>query len=275
MFSVKNKHIVITGAGGVIGSTIATALSREGAILTILDFNEEKLKNSEREISIYGDNHLAFTCNVFDIATLENVKAEILKRGKAIDGLINVAGGASKGASAKTEFLTPETHIEDSFFGINMSDFQYTSDLNFMGSVIPIKVFGEVMARQKAGIIINISSMGAIRPLTKSPAYCAGKAAITNFTLWLAVHLSASNVRVNAIAPGFFLTEQNRFLLVDEESGEFTARGKKIIDHTPLGRLGDPEDLISTVFWLLSDNSSFVTGSVIPVDGGFSAYSGV
>jgi NAD(P)-dependent dehydrogenase (short-subunit alcohol dehydrogenase family) len=218
---------------------------------------------------------LAYPCNVFDTKALEDIRAEVIRLFGGIDGLLNIAGGASKGASTKTEFSTGETALEDTFFGMNLPDFQNTADLNFMGSVIPCKVFGEEMARQQSGNIINISSMGAIRPLTKSPAYCAGKAAITNFTLWLAVHLSKSNIRVNAIAPGFFLTDQNRFLLVDEASGEFTRRGMRIIEHTPLGKLGIPEDLISTVFWLLSGSSSFVTGAVIPVDGGFSAYSGV
>lgn len=275
MFSVRDKHIIITGAGGVIGSTIALALAKAGARLCILDFNEEKLKITEQMIRVAGGNHLAFTCNVFDVTAMEKIKIEILKEFGRIDGLLNIAGGATKGASTKAEFLTAETPFEDSFFGVNLSDFQATSDLNFMGSVIPAKVFGETMARQQSGTIINISSMGAFRPLTKSPAYCAGKAAITNFTLWLAVHLSKSNIRVNAIAPGFFLTEQNRFLLIDEASGEFTPRGKRIVDHTPLGKLGNPEDLLSTVFWLLSDESSFVTGAVIPVDGGFSAYNGI
>ncbi len=275
MFSVKNKCIVITGAGGVIGSTVAVSLAQAGARLCILDFDEEKLKITEEKINEQGVNHLAFQCNVFDVTDLEKIKVEILKEFGRIDGLLNIAGGARKGASTKTEFLASGTPLEDTFFGVNLLDFQATSDLNFMGSVIPTKVFGEAMARQQSGNIINISSMGAIRPLSKSPAYSAGKAAITNFTLWLAVHLSKSNIRVNAVAPGFFLTTQNRFLLFDEASGDLTPRGKRIIDHTPLGKLGKPEDLISTIFWLLSDNSSFITGAIIPVDGGFSAYNGI
>ncbi|MCK4745578.1 MAG: SDR family oxidoreductase, partial [Bacteroidales bacterium] len=162
-----------------------------------------------------------------------------------------------------------------SFFGIDLADFQYTSDLNFMGSVIPSKVFCASMAKQKRGNIINISSMGAIQPLSKSPAYSAGKAAVNNFTQWLAVHLSKVNVRVNAIQPGFILTEQNRFLLYDEKTGDLSPRGKRIVDHTPLGKLGKPTDVISTIFWLLADESSFITGTCIPVDGGFSAYNGI
>lgn len=275
MFSVKNKKIIITGAGGVIGSTIAVSLAKAGAHLCILDFNEKNLKIAEKKINAYGNHHLAFMCNVFDVPGLEKIKDNVLKEFRQIDGLLNVAGGASKGASTKAEFLSTDTSMENSFFGLNLPDFQNTSDLNFMGSVIPTKVFGEAMARQQSGNIINISSMGAMRPLSKSPAYCAGKAAITNFTLWLAVHLSKSNIRVNAIAPGFFLTEQNRFLLFDETTGKLTPRGEKIINHTPLGKLGNPEDLVSTVLWLLSDSSSFITGTIIPIDGGFSAYSGI
>jgi NAD(P)-dependent dehydrogenase (short-subunit alcohol dehydrogenase family) len=275
MFSVKGKCIIVTGAGGVIGSTLAVALAKAGARLALLDLNEEKVKQTGELVKACGPDPLVFPCNVFDVAGLEQVRTAVLKAFGRIDGLLNIAGGANKGASTRTEFLKPGTPFEDSFFGVDLPDFQRTADLNFMGSVIPAKVFGEVMARQRSGHIINISSMGAFRPLSKSPAYSAGKAAITNFTQWLAVHLSTSHIRVNAIAPGFFLTEQNRFLLYDEATGELTARGKRIIDHTPLGKLGNPDDLVSTVIWLLSGSSSFVTGAVIPVDGGFNAYNGI
>jgi NAD(P)-dependent dehydrogenase (short-subunit alcohol dehydrogenase family) len=275
MFSVKNKHIIVTGASGVLGSSISVALAKSGAHLTILGRNEQKLKITEEKIKVYGGKYLALACDVLDAEELSRINDQILKEFATIDGLINVAGGASKGASTRTEFLSPETPIVDSFFGIDLPDFQYTADLNFMGTVIPCKIFGEAMARQQSGNIINISSMGAIQPLSKSPAYSAGKAAVNNFTQWLAVHLSKSNIRVNAIAPGFILTEQNRFLLFDEKTGELTPRGKRIVDHTPLGKLGDPDDLISTILWLLSEQSSFITGATIPVDGGFSAYNGI
>ena len=275
MFSVKNKHIIVTGASGVIGSTIAVSLAKDGAKLTILGRSAEKLQVTEELIKTYTNDYLAFTCDVMDVAALEEINKEVLARFSRIDGLINVAGGVSKGAATKTEFMTPNTPLEDSFFGIDLSDFRYTTDLNFMGSVIPSKVFGEAMAKQQYGNIINISSMGAIQPLSKSPAYSAGKAAVNNFTQWMAVHMSKSNVRVNAVAPGFFLTEQNRFLLTDEKTGELTPRGKRIVDHTPLGKLGDPVELNSTILWLLSDSSSFITGATIPVDGGFSAYNGI
>jgi len=275
MFSVKNKHFIVTGASGILGTAISIALAKSGANLAILGRNEQKLKVTEEKIKVFGGNHLAFACDVLNAEELSKINDHILKEFTKIDGLINVAGGATKGASTKTEFLYSNTPLEDSFFGVNLADFQYTSDLNFMGTVIPAKIFGEVMARQQYGNIINISSMGAIQPLSKSPAYSAGKAAVNNFTQWLAVHLSKSNIRVNAIAPGFILTEQNRFLLFDEKTGELTPRGKRIIDHTPLGKLGNPDDLISTIFWLLSEHSSFITGATIPVDGGFSAYNGI
>jgi NAD(P)-dependent dehydrogenase (short-subunit alcohol dehydrogenase family) len=275
MFSVKDKTIIVTGASGVIGTAISVALAKNGAQLIILGRNEKKLQNTFKMISESGANHEQFVCDVLDIKSIELVLEKILKKVNKIDALINIAGGATPGASTKAEFMRAETPFNDSFFGIDPEAFRTTSDLNFLGSVFPSKVFGEVMARQKSGNIINISSMGAIQPLSKSPAYSAGKAAITNFTQWLAVHLSKVNVRVNAIAPGFILTEQNRFLLFDEKTGELTPRGKRIIEHTPQGKLGNPDDLISTIFWLLADESSFVTGVIVPVDGGFSAYNGI
>lgn len=275
MFSVKNKNVVITGASGVIGSAISVELARNGARIAILGRNENKLQSTFSKLLEFGNNHLQFMCDVLDGTALEKINSEILKEFGHIDALINVAGGATKGASTKTEFLREDTPLEDSFFGVDLNEFGYTTDLNFMGSVIPVKIFAESMAKQKNGNIINISSMGAIQPLSKSPAYSAGKAAISNFTQWLAVHLSKVNVRVNAIAPGFVLTEQNRFLLFDENTGELTPRGRRIVDHTPQGKLGAPEDLISTIFWLLADESSFITGITVPVDGGFSAYNGI
>jgi len=275
MFSVRNKNIIVTGASGVIGSAISIALAKNGASVAALGRNKNKLQVTFKKIRKFGGHHLQFVCDVLDEERLEKVGNKILNEFNHIDALINVAGGATKGASTKNEFLTAGSSYEDSFFGVNLSAFQYTSDLNFMGSVIPSKIFAEQMARQGNGNIINVSSMGAIQPLSKSPAYSAGKAAINNFTQWLAVHLSKVNVRVNAIAPGFILTEQNRFLLFDEKSGELTPRGKRIIDHTPQGKLGSPYDLISTVLWLLADESSFITGITVPVDGGFSAYNGI
>lgn len=275
MFSVKNRNIVVTGASGIIGSTIAIELAQKGARIVVLGRNYEKLQNTFNQLNQISSGHLQFDCDVLNAIAVEKINTKIQMELGHIDALINVAGGATKGASTNAEFLTPKTPFIDSFFGVDLIDFSYTTDLNFMGSVIPTKIFAESMAKQQSGNIINISSMGAIQPLSKSPAYSAGKAAISNFTQWLAVHLSKVNVRVNAIAPGFILTEQNRFLLFDEKSGELTDRGKRIVDHTPQGKLGAPDDLISTIFWLLAEESSFVTGITVPVDGGFSAYNGI
>ncbi|MCG6189943.1 SDR family oxidoreductase [Maribellus maritimus] len=275
MFSVKNRTIIVTGASGVIGFAISEALAKKGARIIALGRNKEKLNKSFEQLASFGTEHLQMVCNVLDVHSLQEVAQHLDKKKITIDALINVAGGAAPGASSKSEFLFAETPLEDSFFGLDLNDFRYTTDLNFPGSVYPIKILGESMAKQKSGNIINISSMGAIQPLSKSPAYSAGKAAITNFTQWLAVHLSKSNIRVNAIAPGFILTEQNRFLLFDDKSGNLTPRGQRIVSHTPQGKLGDPVDLVSTVFWLLSEKSSFITGITVPVDGGFSAYNGI
>jgi NAD(P)-dependent dehydrogenase (short-subunit alcohol dehydrogenase family) len=275
MFSVKNKTIIVTGSSGVIGSAISVALAKEGARIIALGRNKEKLQAAFDKLSVFGKDHMQIICDVLDVESLNEANRQIQEKAGVIDALINVAGGATKGASTKTEFLFPDTALEDSFFGVDLNDFRYTTDLNFLGSVYPIKILGESMAKHQRGNIINISSMGAIQPLSKSPAYSAGKAAISNFTQWLAVHLSKSSIRVNAIAPGFILTEQNRFLLYDEQSGDLTPRGKRIVDHTPQGKLGVPDDLLSTIFWLLADESSFVTGITVPIDGGFSAYNGI
>jgi NAD(P)-dependent dehydrogenase (short-subunit alcohol dehydrogenase family) len=186
-----------------------------------------------------------------------------------VDILINGAGGNKKEATTSPDL---------SFFDLPADAVQWVFNLNFIGTLLPCQVFGKVMAEREEGIILNVSSMNAFRPLTRIPAYSAAKAAVSNFTQWLAVHISqeySPNIRVNAIAPGFFLTEQNRFLLTDEETGELTPRGRTIIDHTPMGRFGHPDDLIGTVLWLLSPGAAFVHGVVVPVDGGFSAFGGV
>jgi NAD(P)-dependent dehydrogenase (short-subunit alcohol dehydrogenase family) len=212
---------------------------------------------------------MAAQADVLDRASLERLAAEVMETFGRVDILINGAGGA------KPEATTSDTL---SFFDLPQEAVQWVADLNFLGSFLACQVFGRPMVEAGGGQIINISSMGADRPLTRSVAYSAAKAAISNFTQWLAVHMAQNytpNIRVNALSPGFFLTEQNRFLLVDAESGELTARGKSIISHTPLGRFGDPQDLVGVVLWLLSDGAAFVHGIVIPIDGGFSAYSGV
>jgi NAD(P)-dependent dehydrogenase (short-subunit alcohol dehydrogenase family) len=207
-----------------------------------------------------------------NVLLADSVKAAvdlILAKFGKIDGLINGAGGNKPDAS---------TSVERSFFDLTQDAFRWVFDLNLLGTIIPSQIIGRHMAERKQGVILNVSSMNAFRPLTRIPAYSAAKAGVSNFTQWLATHMAqeySPAIRVNAIAPGFFLTEQNRFLMTDKETGTLTERGKKIIDHIPMGRLGVPEDLSGTVLWLMSPASAFVTGVVVPVDGGFSAYSGV
>ena len=216
-----------------------------------------------------GGQSVAITCNVLDRGSIEKCAEEILNKFGRIDILINGAGGNKPQAT---------TGVENSFFDLPEDAFKWVFDLNLLGSILPSQVFGRIMAEQKHGIILNISSMNAFRPLTRIPAYSAAKAGISNFTQWLAVHMAqeySPEIRVNAIAPGFFLTDQNRFLLTEKETGQLTTRGQKIIDHTPMNRFGNPADLEGTILWLISSASTFVTGIVVPVDGGFSAYSGV
>jgi NAD(P)-dependent dehydrogenase (short-subunit alcohol dehydrogenase family) len=213
--------------------------------------------------------HQAAFIDVLDKAAVQQATDKVIADYGKIDGLINGAGGNNPKAT---------TNPEQSFFDIPAEAIQFVSNLNLQGTILPSQAFGRCMVKQKEGVILNISSMNALRPLTRIPAYSAAKAAVSNFTQWLAVHLAqeySPNIRVNAIAPGFFLTEQNRFLLTDKQTGALTARGHKIIDHTPMARFGTPEDLVGAVLWLLSPASQFVTGIVLPIDGGFSAYSGV
>jgi len=208
-------------------------------------------------------------CDILDSQMLQQAAGTVTEHFGHIDYLINGAGGNHPKAT---------TSPEQPFFGIPAESFEFVLKLNLQGTVLPSQVFGKYMAEHKSGVILNISSMNAFRPLTRIPAYSAAKAAVSNFTQWLAVHLAqeySANIRVNALAPGFFMTEQNRFLLTDAQSGELTARGKTIIDHTPLARFGEPNDLVGAMFWLLSPASAFVTGIVVPIDGGFSAFSGV
>jgi NAD(P)-dependent dehydrogenase (short-subunit alcohol dehydrogenase family) len=276
--NLKNKVAVITGGGGIICSTMARSLATQGVRTVILDINKdaatEVVDRIEKEIRTPA---IGVTANVLDKSSLEAAKKDIHKEFGSVDILINGAGGNSPAATTKVEKIegTEEEDPEDTFFGLQIEGFEKVFDLNFKGTLIPSMVFATDMVRKKSGVIINISSMNSFRPLTRIPAYSAAKAAVNNFTLWLAVHFSKTGVRVNAIAPGFLLTNQNRFLLIDEKTGAFTPRGKKIIDATPMERYCVPEELTGTLIYLASDLSKFVTGVVIPVDGGFSAYSGV
>ncbi len=269
LFSLTGKVIAVTGGGGVLGSEISCALAERGARLAILDIKTELDKEVKNRLDSTNCDYKVFACDVLNKESIEKCKLDILEEFGQIDILINGAGGNHPKST---------TSADQNFFDIPADAFNWVMQLNLSGTVLPSQVFGKHFADQDKGNILNISSMNAFRPLTRIPAYSAAKAAVSNFTQWLAVHMAqeySANIRVNAIAPGFFLTNQNRFLLTDEKTGEPTARGKSIIDHTPMGRYGNPEDLIGTITWLLADASSFVTGIVVPVDGGFSAFSGV
>jgi NAD(P)-dependent dehydrogenase (short-subunit alcohol dehydrogenase family) len=265
LFDVKGKVIAITGAGGVLCGTMAKALAKAGAKIAVLDLIEAAANKVADEIKANNGQAIAVKCNVLDRKTLQAAGEKIVAEFRQVDVLINGAGGNKKEA-------------ELSFFDLPTEAIRFVFDLNFIGTFLTTQVFAKDMTEKGTGVILNISSMNAFRPLTKIPAYSAAKAAVSNFTQWLAVHVCqnySKDIRVNAIAPGFFLTEQNRFLLTDEKTGELTDRGKTIIDHTPMGRFGLPEELVGTVMWLLSDAAKFVNGVVVPVDGGFSAFGGI
>jgi len=269
LFDIKDKVIVITGGGGVLCGTMARALGSAGAKIAVLDIIEMAAQKVADQIKSNKGRAIAIKCDVLDKKSLERAREKINSKLGRIDVLINGAGGNKKEATTSPDL---------SFFDLPSEAVRFVFDLNFLGTLLPTQVFGKEMAENGTGVILNISSMNAFRPLTKIPAYSAAKAAVSNFTQWLAVHVCqnySKDIRVNAIAPGFFLTEQNRFLLTDEKTGELTERGKTIIEHTPMGRFGQPEELIGTVMWLLSDAAKFITGVVVPVDGGFSAFSGV
>ncbi|MCL3780743.1 SDR family oxidoreductase [Prolixibacteraceae bacterium JC049] len=275
---LKDKVCVITGGAGVLGKAMCEALAVNGVKLAILDINLESATAVANEISSqYNTVAVGIEANVLEKVSLEAAAAQIKAELGAIDILINGAGGNSPAATSKLEMLDENNldQLEDSFYGLSMDGFDKVFALNFKGTLLPSMVFTKDMLDKKDGVVINISSMNAYRPLTKIPAYSAAKASINNFTEWLSVHLARTGIRVNAIAPGFFLTNQNRFLLTDEKTGELTDRGHKIIANTPMGKFGKPEDLQGTLLFLLSEASAFITGITIPVDGGFNAYSGV
>ncbi len=269
LYDFTGKTVVVTGGAGILGGEIACALVGCNANVAIMD-REPALANRliERLKSPVGRAVIVYA-DVLQVDTLVKAADNIEREFGKIDFLINAAGGNNPKATTSPELA---------FFDLPADALRWVFDLNILGTMLPSQVFGKRMAEQREGGIVNISSMNAFRPLTRIPAYSAAKAGVSNFTQWLAVHMAqeySPNIRVNAIAPGFFITNQNRFLLTDEKTGEFTARGQAVIDHTPMGRFGVPEDLLGTVLWLLSPASAFVTGVVIPIDGGFSAYSGV
>ena len=274
--NLKGKVAVITGGAGIICSEMAKSLSQQGVKTAILDLNRDAAvrvaKTIEKEIK---SQCIGLAANVLDKKSLEDAKNEINRIFGPVDILVNGAGGNSPAATTKVEKIEGSEDPADTFFGLQIEGFDKVFDLNVKGTIIPTMVFAVDMVKKRSGVIINISSMNSYRPLTKIAAYSAAKASVNNLTQWLAVHFSKTGIRVNAIAPGFLLTNQNRFLLVDEKTGESTPRGRKIINNTPMERYGTAEELTGTLLYLASDLSRFVTGVVIPVDGGFSAYSGV
>ncbi|HEX6480278.1 MAG TPA: SDR family oxidoreductase [Ktedonobacteraceae bacterium] len=269
LFGVKNKTAVITGGSGFLGSAMARGLAQAGVRVAILSLHIESAEKVAGAIRADGDQAIGIGCNVLDRISLEQAQAKVRSAFGPADILVNAAGGNSPHTT---------TTAERPFFDLDPHAAHEVFDLNFMGTFQSCQVFGRDMVEQGEGCIVNITSMSALRPLTHIPVYSAAKAAVANFAQWLAVYMAqeySPGIRVNALAPGFFLTEQNRFLLMDAGSGEMTPRGKAILNHTPAGRLGLPDDLVGTLLWLVSPASAFVTGIVVPVDGGFSAYSGV
>jgi len=269
MYDFTGKSVVITGGAGILGGEIAQALVGCGANVAILDLNLDPAEGILKKMGAHASRAMTVKTNVLDVESVRQASQAVLERFGTVDCLVNAAGGNKPQATTSADL---------SFFDLPADALRWVFDLNIIGTILPSQVFGKIMAAKKEGVILNISSMNAFRPLTRIPAYSAAKAGVSNFTQWLAVHMAqvySPNIRVNAIAPGFFMTQQNRFLLTDEKTGDLTARGKSIIDHTPMARFGNPEDLFGAVLWLLSPASAFVTGVIVPIDGGFSAYSGV
>ncbi|AOW18522.1 D-mannonate oxidoreductase [Polaribacter vadi] len=274
-----SKTIVVTGAGGVLCSTLAKALAKEGNKVAVLDLRKEAADKVAEEINADGGQAIGLAANVLEKDSLEQAKKQVNAIFGKVDILVNGAGGNHPLGTTSNPFLEAadlanKTEGFKTFFDLDISGIQFTFNLNFIGTLLPTQVFAVDMIGRENCSVLNISSMNAFTPLTKIPAYSAAKAAVSNFTQWLAVHFSQVGIRVNALAPGFFLTDQNRSLLT-EEDGSLTKRGQQIIDQTPMNRYGTPEDLVGTTLWLCGDGSKFVTGVVVPIDGGFAAYSGV
>ncbi len=268
-YDFSDRTMVITGGGGVLCSEMAVALAGCGARMAVLDRDLALAQKVVDRIVKSGGTAIAVQADVLIPDRLEEARKQVTEAFGHVDTLINGAGGNNPKAT---------TGAAQSFFALPPEALRFVFDLNIVGAILPSQVFGRAMAEHRRGVILNVSSMNAFRPLTRIPAYSAAKAGVSNFTQWLAVHMAqeySPDIRVNALAPGFFLTDQNRFLLTEQATGALTERGKKIIDHTPMARFGTPHDLLGTVLWLLSPAAAFVTGTVIPVDGGFSAYSGV
>ncbi len=275
---LKGKVSVVTGGGGILCSMFAKALAESGSKVAILDLRQEAAQKVADEINAAGGEAIGVAANVLELESLKEAHETVFNKLGKCDILLNGAGGNNPKGTTTKDYLFPED-IEnseiDTFYDLDSKGVEFVFNLNFIGTLLPTQVFSKDMLDKEDAVIINISSMNAFCPLTRIPAYSGAKAAISNFTQWLAVHMSRVGIRVNAIAPGFFLTNQNRTLLIGED-GEYTERSKKIISQTPMQRFGEPEELIGTLLWLVDKKaSSFVNGVVVPVDGGFAAYSGV
>jgi NAD(P)-dependent dehydrogenase (short-subunit alcohol dehydrogenase family) len=269
LFDLTNQVAVVTGGAGILCAHLCRVLSGKGAHVVILDINLEAANHLADDICRSGRKALAIYCDVCNRDSIPSAAEQVVASFGKVDILVNGAGGNNPQATTSSELP---------FFDLPSQAIHQVIELNLMSTIYAAQVFGPYMAHQQQGVILNISSMNAFRPLTRIPAYSAAKAAISNFTQWLAVHMAqeySASIRVNAIAPGFFITDQNRYLLIEPGSGKLTARGQVVIEHTPMQRFGKPEDLAGTVLWLVSPASAFVTGIVVPVDGGFSAFSGV
>jgi NAD(P)-dependent dehydrogenase (short-subunit alcohol dehydrogenase family) len=269
LFGLEGQTAVLTGGGGILCGAMSKAFARLGARVAVLDMNPQAAQTVADAIVAEGHEAIAVQANVLETEGLQAALHQILERFGRVDILVNGAGGNKKEATTSPDL---------SFFDLPEDAFQWVFNLNFLGTLLCTQVFGQQMARQDSGAILNIASLSGFRPLTNVPAYSAAKAAVINLTQWMAVHMSlhySKRIRVNALAPGFFLTEQNRFLLTDPQSGALTPRGQAILDHTPQARFGEPEDLIGAAVWLVSPSAAFVHGSVVTVDGGFMAFAGV
>ena len=275
---LAGKICVITGGTGVIGRSLAEGLASCKVRTVILGRRKTAADTIAQEISQkYAVESIGVAGDVIRKESLEKALDEIHARVGEIDILVNCAGGNAPSATTKIEVMKKENvaDLSQTFYGLDIDGFRQVFDLNLLGTILPSMIFTKDMLKNEKGVVLNISSMNSFKPLTKIPAYSGSKAAVNNFTEWLSVHLASMNIRVNAIAPGFFLTDQNRFLLIDEKSGQLTARGNKIIARTPMGKFGETADLCGACNFLVSDMSRFITGVILPVDGGFNAYSGV
>jgi NAD(P)-dependent dehydrogenase (short-subunit alcohol dehydrogenase family) len=275
-FDLNGKTAAITGGGGDLCGYMVEVLGAMGVKVAVLDIRLDKAEARAHAVSRAGGAAQAYQCDILSVDQLQGCYDAICRQWGPPDFLINGAGGNDPRGSTSEEFHEPQKPLNPdgkSFFDLDPAGFRHVFDLNFLGTFLVTQTFAKGMVTKGKGAIVNISSMSAFTPLTKVAAYSAAKASVSNFTRWLAVHLAHTGVRVNALAPGFFMTEQLKFLHIDQKTGELLPRARKVIAHTPMGRYGEPDDLIGPLVWLLSDASTFVTGAVVPIDGGFSSYS--